>query len=120
MNAGVRRSSPEVSSAAEMLPFMLACSSFHLPLLPEEMARGGVVVGVGEEDLWGEAGGVTRCIRGVEMILNQRERLGGSRTPFLFLICRLTFSSHCIIFKGTCSEMRLEESATVAVTPASP
>lgn len=37
---------------------------------------------MGEEDLWGEAEGVTRCIRGAEMILNQRERLGGSHAPF--------------------------------------
>lgn len=55
----------EVNFTAKMMPFMLARSPFHLPLLPEE---GG---GEGEEDLEGEAARVTQCIKREKVILNQ-------------------------------------------------
>lgn len=50
----IKRNSGEVKSlevnlTAKTLPFMLAWSSFHLPLLPEETEGGE-----GEEDLEGE------------------------------------------------------------------
>lgn len=56
-NAGEEKSL-EVNLTAKIMPFMLARSPFHLPLLPEEMEDGE-----GEEDLEGEAERVTQCIK---------------------------------------------------------
>lgn len=57
----------EVNYTAKMMPFMLARSPFHLPLLPEEGGGGWE----GEEDLKGEAARVTQCIKREKVILNQ-------------------------------------------------